>query len=104
MLSMAYARSELGLAPNLPKEFKWDEELIARKLKDVQRTTKIQVLKGNPLSDRWVAVYGRFETRPLQAVRAGSKGQLMGYGFGHLNSAPAQLVYSGETIHELKAR
>jgi hypothetical protein len=85
-----YSRSEGGQAPDLPKDFEWNEELLSRKLKAVQKTTKIQIFKGNFLSDRWVAIFGRFETLPLQVVRGGS--------------ASGHLVYSSKTIHELKAK
>ena len=89
MIAVGYSRSEGGPAPDLPKDFKWNEDLLSKKLKDVQTTTKIQILNGNLLS-RWVAIFGRFETLPLQVVRGGS--------------APGHLVYSGKTIHELKAK
>lgn len=89
MIAVGYSRSEGGPAPDLPKNFQWNEDLLSKKLKDVQTTTKIQVLNSNLLS-RWVAIFGRFETLPLRAVRGGS--------------APGRLVYSGKTIHELKAK
>ena len=44
-ISTAYVVSQVEPPPRLPKKFKWDTELLANKLKDVQKTTKLQVLK-----------------------------------------------------------
>jgi hypothetical protein len=99
VISTTYARSQVEPPPGLPRGFSWNTELMANKLKDVQKTTKLQ-----EHGDGWVAIFGRFETRsPLQSVRGGS-GQLMGYGFGHLNYAPAQLISGEKGFHELKAK
>jgi hypothetical protein len=90
-ISLAYVE-RVEPPPNLPKGFKWNEPLLKAKLKDVQKTTELEVLKKYHYSDKWYAVFGRFETRlPLQVVRGGG-GTLWGYGFGHLSAAPAQLV------------
>ena len=103
-ISTTYSRSEAQPPPGLPKGFKWNEELLTRKLMDVQKTTKLQVFKEYKYSDRWFAIFGRFETRlPLQ-VAVGGSGKLMGYGFGHLNTAPAQLISGDAGFHELKAK
>jgi hypothetical protein len=102
-ISTTYSSSEVESPPGLPKGFKWNRELLTKKLKDVQKTTKLQVLKEDNYSDKWVAIFGRFETRlPLQVVTGGS-GKLMGYGFGHLNTAPAQLISDEAGFYELKA-
>jgi hypothetical protein len=102
-ISTTYALSDVEPPPILPKGFKWDRDLLTNKLKEVQRTTKLQVLKEHNYSDKWVAFFGRFETRlPLQVV-VGGGGKLMGYGFGHLNGAPAQLISPQGGFHELKA-
>ncbi len=59
--------------------------------------------RDNP-DDRWYAIVGRFETRiPLQTAIAGG-GRIMGYGFGHLNAAPAQLIADQEHRHEFRAK
>jgi hypothetical protein len=90
-ISLAYVRNQTEPPPPLPDRFKWDTKLVAAKLKEIQRTTK---LRPRPENDRWFAIFGRLETRlPLQAVRCGSKGELCGYGFGHLNTSPAQLIW-----------
>jgi hypothetical protein len=94
-ISTAYVVSQVEPPPRLPKKFKWDTELLANKLKDVQKTTKLQVLKEYNYSDRWVAIFGRFETRLPFVGR---------FGFGHLNAAPAQLISSVKGYHELKAK
>ena len=99
VISTTYVRSQAEPPPGLPKGFKWDADLISNKLRDVQKTTKLK-----EHGDGWVAIFGRFETRsPLQSVRGGG-GQLMGYGFGHLNYAPAQLISSDKGFHELKSK
>ncbi len=81
---------------DLPQGFKWDESSLKVKLKQGQSTTTLKVRKEYESRDSWAAMFGRFETRaPLQVAR-GADGKLRGYGFGHLNSAPAQLVSPDE--------
>jgi hypothetical protein len=90
--------------PVLPQDFKWNEKVLAAKLKEVQSTTKLRVLKEYNYSDSWVAMYGRFETRlPLQVALDG-RGNLRGYGFGHLAYAPAQLIWAEKGYRRLKAK
>jgi hypothetical protein len=87
-------------APN----FKWNEKVLAAKLKDVQSTTKLRVLKEYNYGDRWVAIYGRFETRlPLQVAPDGV-GNPKGYGFGHLAAAPAQLIWAEKGYRRLDGK
>jgi hypothetical protein len=86
----------------LPKGFRWDPKLLVKKLKDVQRTTRLRTYKKLNYSDKWVAIFGRFETRvPLQVVSVG--GTSRGIGFGHLDAAPARLIFNQKGFHELKA-
>ena len=74
------------------------------KLAQVQKTTKLEVLKKYNYSDKWFAVFGQLETAlPLQVVRGGD-GKLHGYGFGHLNAAPARLIADRDGWRELKSR
>jgi hypothetical protein len=94
-ISTAYVVSEVEPPPSLPKGFKWDKELLANKLKELQKTTKLQVLKEYNYSDKWVAIFGRFETQSPLVGR---------FGFGHLNGSPAQLISSVKGYHELKAK
>jgi hypothetical protein len=104
IISTTYVRSQVEPPPGLPKGFKWEERLLKLKLEQVRRTTTLRVLKQYHYSDKWVAMFGRFETRlPLQ-VAVGGGGRLMGYGFGHLNAAPAQLISGHDGFHELKSR
>jgi hypothetical protein len=104
IISLSYSRSEVEPPPRVPKEFNWDLTLLLKKLKQVQRTTRLEVLKQYNYTDKWFAVFGRFETRlPLQ-VALGGGGKLFGYGFGHLNAAPAQLISVDDGYRELKPK
>ena len=104
IISLAYVRSAVEPPPRVPKDFDWDLTLLLKKLKQVRRTTRLQVLKQYNYTDRWFAVFGRFETRlPLQ-VALGGGDKLFGYGFGHLNAAPAQLIAGDDGYRQLKPR
>jgi hypothetical protein len=100
IISLAY--SSVTDAPlKVPSNFHWDEKLLDAKRKEIEKRT---VAKRDNPDDRWYAILGRFETWiPLQTVSLGS-GRLMGYGFGHLNAAPAQLITDKEHRHELRAK
>lgn len=81
----------------IPPDFPWDEKLLEAGRKEIER--RMPAKSDNP-DDKWYAIVGRFETRlPLQTVVAGS-GRIMGYGFGHLNAASAQLIADEEHRHE----
>lgn len=85
----------------IPPGFPWDEKRLEAKREELQK--HLPAKKDNP-DDKWYAIVGRLETRiPLQTVVAGS-GRIMGYGFGHLNAAPAQLIADEEHRHELRAK
>ena len=90
------------LPPSVSKEFTGDVPLLLTKLRQVQRTTRLQVLKESDYSDKWFAVFGHFVTRVPPEVVRGADGKLHGYGFGHLSSSPAQLVAEGNGYRELK--
>lgn len=77
-ISVTYVVGQVAPPPPLPLGFKWDRGLLREKISEVKRSTKLQY-KG----ERWEAVFGRLETR-LPANMAG---------FGHLNGAPAQLIW-----------
>jgi hypothetical protein len=87
MISLAYVRDEFDPAPELPRGFRWNMSLIRQQLVDVQRTTKLRVVKEIHYSDEWLAVYGRFETQLPRKIKGGHTD-----GFGHLSAAPAQLI------------
>lgn len=102
IISTSYLRSETEPPPPLPQNFKWDKELLQSKLKQLQATTRLRDAKTLEYSDKWVAIFGRFEARlPLRTAVAGD-GKPRGYGFGHLNAAPAQLISHAQGYRELK--
>jgi len=102
IVSLAYSRSHVKSPPTLPESFKWNARLLIAKLKQVQKTTTLEVPKQRNYGDKWFAIFGRFETRlPLQVVQ-GRGGKQFGYGFGHMNAAPAQLISDDEDRRELK--
>ena len=81
--------------PIAGRSFKWDKDILETKLKQIQTTTKL----GE--QQKWVAIFGRFETRVPPRV-IGPKYNGRGWGFGHLNAAPAQLISGDDAFHELK--
>ena len=104
IISLSYLRSEVEPPPRVPRDFNWNRPLLIKKLNQVRRTTRLQILKQDNYTDRWFAVFGRFEVRlPLQ-VALGGGGKLFGSGFGHLNAAPAQLVSADDGYRELKPK
>jgi hypothetical protein len=88
-ISMTYVRGSTAPPPALPKHFAWNQEMLRKNLAQVQKTTK---LRQAPERDMWSAQYGRLETRKEFITLQTSSGP-MGYGFGHLNYAPAQLIF-----------
>ena len=102
-ISTAYLASKEETPPDLPKGFTWETKILRAKLTSVQKTTKLTTYKKLNYSDKWVAIFGRFETRlPLQVVDV--RGTLRGIGFGHLGEAPAQLISGEKGYHELTAK
>jgi hypothetical protein len=67
----------------------WDDKLLTAKLTLVQETTKLRVFEDHYYDDKWIAMFGRFEARLPPQLRGIGR---VGYGFGHLNGAPAQLI------------
>jgi hypothetical protein len=96
IISLTYVVGEVEPPPSLPKDFKWDRKLLYKKLSEVQKTTKLEVIQPHEYRERWSAIFGRFETSiPLSEGNA----------FGHLNGSPAQLISDyGKSFHELKAQ
>jgi hypothetical protein len=104
MLSVDWEVSK-GIPLILPLELEWDMELVNRKLKVVQETTKLTGPSTGPFSSHWVAMFGRFETgTPLRTKVVGNDKRIVGLGFGHLNSAPARIISSSETYLELEPK
>lgn len=71
----SYGPSDQAPPPRLPAGFKWDKLTIRQALADVKKTTVLQHRAG------WYAIFGRLEV------------DTSGYGIGHLNGAPAQLIW-----------
>jgi hypothetical protein len=95
IVSTTYLFSETAPPPSVPRQL-WDNKLLAARLKAIQQSTKLRVFRNHKYDDKWIAMYGRFETRlPPQLIGAGRAG----FGFGHLNAAPAQLI-AGEGAFE----
>jgi hypothetical protein len=93
IVSLTYVPAEEKPPPAIGNSFRWDEGSCQTKLQQIQRTTKL----GE--HEKWVAAFGRFETRvPLRVIGR------RGWGFGHLNAAPAQLIASDDAFHELKPK
>jgi hypothetical protein len=97
-ISLTFIVDKTDPPPHLPDQFTWDMKVVAVKLKEVQRTTR---LRGD--REGWLAIFGRFETRvpPIVVRRAG--GELMGYGFGHLAGSPAQLIWDHDNPNVRKS-
>jgi len=58
-------------------------------LTEVKKATRLEVLPQYRYSDRWMAIYGRLEAKTTRV-------DIRGYwhvGYGHMGSAPAQLVW-----------
>ena len=93
-ISLTYVLNRVAPPPMLPRGFKWDLKALLTKLSEVQRSTKLEVLPQYHYSDKWFAVFGRFEASiPLEESD----------GFGHLNGSPAQLI-SRDGFKELKPK
>ena len=71
----SYSPSDQAPPPRLPAGFKWDKLTIGQALAEVKKTTVLQHRAG------WYAIFGRLEV------------DTSGYGMGHLNGAPAQLIW-----------
>jgi hypothetical protein len=101
-ISLTHVQSAAMPPPVMPRRFKWDAMVLQAKLKQVQQATKLGVLKQYHYSDRWFAVFGRFETRLSVQMSSDGGGTPRDYGYGHLNTAPAQLVWNVAGWHKLK--
>jgi hypothetical protein len=97
-ISLSHAVGSVAPAPSCPKDLRWDDTRLDEKLKEVQKNTILHPVTpsefrytGNEYRQRWVAIYGRFETG------AGMPGH-----FGHLNGSPAQLISGKNCFCEWK--
>jgi hypothetical protein len=89
-ISTTYVASEFSPPPSLPRGFKWDRSALRSKLEQVQRTTRLRVGEYN--SDRWLAIFGRFEAALPRRIVLRDGRQFYTDGFGHMSGSPAQLV------------
>ena len=81
--------------PQLPKGFKWPEAAISKSAAGVAGGVVRRA------GQKWLAVYGRLETHvPLQVAMCG--GGPCGIGFGHGAEAPAQIVFAGDGVFEIR--
>jgi TonB family protein len=71
----SYTSSDQAPPPRLPVGFKWNKPAIRQALAEVKKTTLLQHRAG------WYAIFGRLEV------------DTSGCGLGHLNHAPAQLIW-----------
>ncbi len=85
--------------PNLPKDFRWDDRTLLKKLKSLGDYSHYQSFFTN-----WAAVFGRFETRISPEYFRDANGHLRGLGFGHLSGSLAQLISGSDGFHELKEK
>jgi hypothetical protein len=99
-ISLAYVVSEFAAPPPIPPGFKWQMPVLLQKLEQVRATTGLRVIKAAHYSDKWMAVFGRLETHLPRQIRPNATTN----GFGHLSSAPAQLISPKDGYRRLSAR
>ncbi|HEY2016878.1 MAG TPA: hypothetical protein VGH38_25410 [Bryobacteraceae bacterium] len=75
--------------------------MLEEKLRQVRMTTTLQVLKQYNYTDKWSAIFGRFETRFPPEAAIGGDGRAHGHGFGHMGAAPARLISGPEGHRQL---
>ena len=88
-ISTTYPLGEVDSPPPLPRGFRWDKKALQETLAEVKKKTRLEVLPQYHYSDRWMAIYGHLEAK---TTRVDIRGYLH-VGYGHLGSAPAQLVW-----------
>ena len=103
-ISISYWVSDFAAPPQKPSGFKWDERLLQEKLEQVKRTTWLRVDKKLNYSEEWFAIFGRLETQLPRKVSLGNGRYGYTTGFGHLSSAPAQLVAPTDGYHPLNKK
>lgn len=74
----------------------WDRRLLEQKVAQLKRTTKLRKYRPSKYNEKWVAVFGRLESRlPRQmqpATPLPNGWSATTNGFGHLSGSPAQLI------------
>ena len=94
-IAEANVRAQDAHPPALPGQLNWNNKLIAAKLHELKRTTKFTRRDHA----RWVVMFGRMETNVPPKTFIDPKGNLTGFGFGHLNGAPAQIMLPTDFRH-----
>jgi hypothetical protein len=82
-------------APSFFKGFHWNDQLLLKKVSELKPMTVLHAVPQIHYRDEWAAVFGRFETHPLQS---------RGDGFGHLNGSPARLIWPEKGVHILHTK
>jgi hypothetical protein len=85
-ISTAYFVSEFAPPPKKPRGFRWNKSLLKMALAEVKKTTRLQP------GGTWYAVYGRLETETTRIIARSNSWVKTETGYGHLGSAPAQMV------------
>jgi hypothetical protein len=88
-ISTLYMVGSMAPPPPLPKNYRWDDELLLRKAMNTRNYKNSRDLGG------WAAMFGRLETRIPPRVIKYPNGTIGGLGFGHLGTAIAQLISRG---------
>jgi len=81
--------------PSLSKGFHWNDQLLLKKVSELKPMTVLQAVPKIHYRDEWAAVFGRFETHPLDSREDG---------FGHLAGSPARLIWPEKGVHILHAK
>jgi hypothetical protein len=76
--------------PSLPHRFRWNQALLSKRVSALIPSTVLHSVPRLHYRDRWAAIFGRFETRPLLSKRDG---------FGHMAGSPARLIWQARGIH-----
>jgi hypothetical protein len=97
-ISMLYIIGRTDPPPQLPQNFRWNDEVLLQKMKS-SRDYK------NPLTrEELHARYGRLETRIPPEVFKYPNGSVRGFGFGHLGGSIAQLISCSDCYHKPKVK
>ena len=96
VIDITYIATQFTPPPALPSGFKWDKRLLQQKLAAVKRTTRLQP-RG-----RWLAIYGRLETKRARFLGFRGNAIETTYGYGPQPAAPAQIIAPDNGYRSLK--
>jgi hypothetical protein len=94
-IALAYIMTHNEPPPALSKGFDWNEQLLLKKVAELRPMTVLHAIPRLRYREEWAAVFGRFETHPLQSLADG---------FGHLNGSPARLIWPEHWVHILHVK